>query len=177
MTPTLDIAIFSYNRPDYLGDCVASVLRHAPDARLRVYDDGSDDPQTLALLDSLGDRAVRRDPGDTSRHGGLYGNMQFALDQAEGDWLMFLQDDMQIVRDITATEMTDMAAIWDAHPRAAFLCPIFWKQARLFRFRREVEFRASPDRFVTPEGRLPANRKTTLSYFDVAIGHVERLRA
>ena len=41
-----EVAIFSYNRGEYLKNCVESVRRNIPDATIRVYDDCSDDPET-----------------------------------------------------------------------------------------------------------------------------------
>ena len=46
----LTVAIMSYNRPDYLRNCVDSVHRHLPGARILVMDDASDDPVQQAEL-------------------------------------------------------------------------------------------------------------------------------
>ncbi|MBC6436165.1 glycosyltransferase [Nostoc sp. HG1] len=67
---------FPYNRGAYLENCVASLRRHLPGVRVRVWDDHSDRPETLAVLDGLGVEVIRPPRGVTGRLGGLYGNMQ-----------------------------------------------------------------------------------------------------
>ena len=51
--PSLDVAIFSYNRGAYLKNCVDSLQRNMPWIGWTVYDDGSDEPDTVAYLQSL----------------------------------------------------------------------------------------------------------------------------
>ena len=54
--PSLEIAIFSYNRGAYLENCVTSVVRNMPGIPYLVYDDGSDDSSTLSYLHRLGNQ-------------------------------------------------------------------------------------------------------------------------
>ncbi|WP_372603586.1 glycosyltransferase family A protein [Actibacterium sp.] len=167
----LEVAIFSYNRGAYLKQAVASVQRNIPQARLRVFDDDSDDPETCAYLDQISDmvtRHSRRDTGD--RHGGLYINMQRALESAQAPRLLMLQDDTQVVRPVDATDLAQFDALFAADPKAGFICPLFIRGQRKRRYRR----RMMPD----PDLRCYRARpgKPGLGYFDITVLDVERLR-
>jgi len=90
--PALWVAIFSFNRAEFLQHCVASVERCMPFAHILIVDDHSTDPQTQAVLAQLRQRhnviQPSRDNGELqSKHGGLYANMQLAL-----DWLSAIDD-------------------------------------------------------------------------------------
>lgn len=173
----LDVTIFSFNRADYLRHAVQSARVHLPGARIRVFDDNSTDPATLDYLATLGDAVVRSgSPGD-SRHGGLYANMQRAFDSAQGRYLLMLQDDVQVVRPVDAQDMADIDRIFDSDPRCAFVSVLFLKGARMRRYRRMLA--PLPERGVydAPPGlpaRLAGKRQ---AYFDVALWHLDRLRA
>jgi hypothetical protein len=172
----LDVAIFAFNRPDYLRNCVESVRRNIPGARIRVHDDASDDPAQIAYLESLGAEAVRRTAAEKARHGGLYANMTAALAGAEHEHILMLQDDMQVVRPVGSDDLDRIHALFAADPARAFVGPLFMKAERMRRFRREL----CPDRraraYVSPPGH-PRDAKHCLSYFDVHLAHVGRLRA
>jgi glycosyltransferase involved in cell wall biosynthesis len=172
----IEVAIFAYNRPDYLKNAVDSVLRHIPGARLRIYDDCSDEPAMLAYLSSLGEIVVRREVASHDRHGGLYANMNRALNGAERPLLLMLQDDMQVVRQFDAKDLEALDRLFGSNPKMAFVCPLFMKADRKRRFRRELvpdlELRA----YISPPV-AEMTSKNCLSYFDVHIAHVDRLRA
>ncbi len=171
MAPLLEIAVFSFNRGAWLENCVASVRRNVPLARLRVYDDNSDDPDTLTVLGRLGDIVSRAGSAGQGRHGGLYVNMQRALDQAQGDFLMFLQEDMQIVRPVGEDDIAGIARVFDSDPCMGFVAPIFMKGARMNRYRRKLA--PEPDlRIYRPDPGAAA----PIAYFDTALAHVARLR-
>jgi len=172
--PSLEIAIFSYNRGPWLAQCVASARSALPFARLRVHDDGSDDPATREELEALGEAVVGHSGAGRARHGGLYANMQRALEMAEAEHLLFMQDDMQVVRPLLAADREEIGAIFGAFPRAAFLAPTFMKgnrrrrhTTRLMAHARRRAYHARPDQ---PARKMPA-------YHDTALAHVGRLRA
>lgn len=171
----IDVAIFSFNRPDYLRNCVESVRRNMPQARLRVYDDASDDPDMLAYLDTLGDFLVRRPDVRGDRHGGLYANMTRALSGAQNEVILMLQDDMQVVRPVSDEDIEHILHVFSTYKRAAFIGPLFMKADRIRRFRRELVPEPRNRVYCSPQDRAK-DRKTCLSYFDVHIGHVPRLR-
>ncbi len=168
----LTVAVFSYNRGEYLENCLHSLRRNLPWARVCVYDDDSDDPVTLRLLAGLDGPVKRSDKSELGRHGGLYRNMQRALDEAETGWILFLQEDMQIVRPVGLAEMNVVQALFDERPERAFVCPVFMKSVRARRHRRRMAAHDRLRAYVCPVGE-PAGSV----YSDVAIAHVGRLQA
>jgi glycosyltransferase involved in cell wall biosynthesis len=173
------IAIFSYNRGPYLRNCVESVQRHCPGVPFTVYDDGSDEPELVEYLQGLGASVRHMQAANTSRHGGFYTNMQAALDEATANGLLLLQDDVQVVRDVTESDVQAWSAYWGQHPDCAFLNPVFMKggrradflsyyqpdaQERVYHW---VEDPANPSK----DGPVPR------FYMDVCLLNVQRLKA
>lgn len=178
MSGSLAACVFSYNRGAFLRHCVDSLRRHAAPLPVTVVDDGSDDPETQAVLRSLPDGVRRLDAGagagGAQRHGGLYANMQRALDDCSAEHLLFLQDDMQLVRPLRGADLDYIRAFFAHYPRAAFLNPVFLKGQRARRDRRVT--RLQPD-FPAYFRVDPANKARGYAYADVVIAHVGRLRA
>ena len=132
MSDTPIIFIFSYNRGGHLRLCVGSALRHARDYRIVIIDDASTDPDTVAFLDALPPRVecVRRTKTPHLRHGGLYGNMQTALEMAgDARFILFVQDDLQFVRDIEPTDDAEITRLCEEEP-AAFVATTFLRGNR-----------------------------------------------
>lgn len=132
MSQNFYFLVFSFNRGRFLDNCVRSIAEHVPGACIRIYDDDSDDPATCDVLERLEAQheVVRaRDLGGNSgRHGGLYANMQAAVD-AVPDSALFccIQDDMQIVRTIQPDELAQWREHLVQRPDVAFLHPCFLK--------------------------------------------------
>lgn len=170
----LTVAVMTYNRPDHLRNCLDSVARHVPGARLVVLDDSSTDPRQQAELQraeaELGARVIRG-AGTEGWHGGLYHNMQRALDLCETPLLMYLQDDTQLVRAVGDDEIAAVAAHF-GQTGAAFAYPFFVKERK----RRVWAARFVPDagaRFLRPrEGR----GLQWFSYSDICVADVAALR-
>ncbi len=124
-------AIFSYNRGEFLDNCIASIDRCAPGCEAIVFDDDSEDEATLRILDAIGARheVIRpRASAVAGKHGGLYANMQAALGHFDADdEVCFLQDDMQLVRALGQSDLDGLARFFDDHPGAAFIQPAFLK--------------------------------------------------
>lgn len=123
MSHGLQFAIFSFNRGRFLQHCVDSIERFAPECSVHVVDDGSDDPHTRRVVDTLAQRhrVTIADKAGTTKHGGLYTNMQYALDSAKPDQpLCFLQDDAQLVRPLEAEDFDAINRFFWHSPRAAF---------------------------------------------------------
>lgn len=122
--------IFSFNRGRFLQNCVDSIEQCAPGARIVVFDDSSYDENTVAILGELSKRyPVMGSAGGNSRKlGGLYGNMQAALEYTQDeDLVCFLQDDMQLVRRVSQGELDHLKNIFASRPSLAFLQPCFLK--------------------------------------------------
>jgi glycosyltransferase involved in cell wall biosynthesis len=127
------VFIFSYNRGGHLELCVQSALAHAADCRIVVIDDASTDPSTVRVLDSLPAtvECVRRERTSQLRHGGLYDNMQMALDMAgTAPFMMFVQDDVQFVRNLDPEDYAEIDALCAMEP-TAFVNTTFLRQSAL----------------------------------------------
>lgn len=133
---SLCICIFSFNRGRYLKNCIASVESCSPESKIVVFDDDSDDAGTLEILKGVGEKYEVIKPGNRSYHrlGGLYGNMQSALEYCRNEALLcFLQDDTQLVRTVTAEDIEKMNAAFDRHGELGFLHPCFIRGINLSR--------------------------------------------
>lgn len=100
--------VFSYNRPIYLRNTVESLLEYFKFGDTTVIDDGSEDPKTLEYLNELKRRGVQvvnqNRFADQAMyqylHGGLYENMDLAVELAERggyQYVHFVQDDVQFM--------------------------------------------------------------------------------
>lgn len=173
--PSLDVAIFSYNRGAYLKNCVDSLQRNVPGVHFTVYDDGSDEPGTVAYLQSLGGHVRHMKSGGDERHGGYYNNMQAALDATQADYLLMLQDDLQVVRPFAQEELSRIHEIFEQSPTTVFISPLFMKGSKRAYFQQRYQadaalhcYRWSADPLET--GKVPQK------YADIAVLHVARLR-
>lgn len=124
----LTVCIFSFNRGSYLRNCVESIRNCIADADIVIFDDNSDDPETR---DYLGEAAAfcrivePREIG-TIKHGGLYHNMNTALDLfRDRSLICFLQDDTQVVRSVSSAEITAIEALFGQAPDLGFVHPCF----------------------------------------------------
>jgi glycosyltransferase involved in cell wall biosynthesis len=122
--------VFSYNRGQFLENCVRSIEQCAPGGRVVVFDDCSPDASTVAALERIATRhrVLRGAPESTHRLGGLYGNMQAALELGRNERLVcFLQDDMQVVRTVTAADVDGVLQRFAHNKDLAFVQPCFLK--------------------------------------------------
>lgn len=128
----MQIFVFSYNRGRYLQNCLASLRHHAPTYPVTVIDDGSDDPEVGKALEGISDWATTiQTEGERGAYlGGLYGNMQRALEMAGEDLALFIQDDMQVVRDLEARDEAHWQKFFAAYPEALELGTTFLKPNR-----------------------------------------------
>lgn len=176
LTPGLTVAVFSFNRGGYLRNCLDSIRRNMPFAQIVVYDDGSTEAETLAVLAESGVAVSRPQSADKSKHGGLYRNMQTALADCGTELLFFLQEDMQVVRPVAEGELDGLRAIIAADPDRAFIYPCFMKAVRQRRYHRRLQ----PDpalRAYVAQGRGAEGWGERIAYYDVCIADVARLRA
>lgn len=104
------ISIFSFNRGLYLANLLKSIWTNFPvGIRIEIFDDDSNDPLTLAVLE-LAQRAgvlVRNSDKKNSSlsTGNFRSNMQRAFEDSEASLHLFLEDDTQIVRDVCLDEL------------------------------------------------------------------------
>ena len=125
----LTFCIFSYNRGRFLRNCVDSIRACAPNGTtISIFDDDSDDPETLQYLAEAESHCEILKPQDkgTIKHGGLYLNMQLALEHyADAQLICFLQDDTQVVRPISEEEVNGWHALFSKDSNVGFVHPCF----------------------------------------------------
>src|SRR3954462_11051276 len=77
------ICIFSYNRATMLENLLVSIQAFYPDMALAIFDDGSDEPAAVELLETLKKSGVyvytHLAGSVSSKHGGLYELRDIAL--------------------------------------------------------------------------------------------------
>lgn len=168
----IEVAIFSYNRLFYLQNAFHSVRRNLPDASVRIYDDGSDKPELKRFLLENSDFVGQASKLEESKHGGLYANMQSALDAAEEKYLILMQDDTQLVRALAPDDLEAIEHAFAAFPKAAFLSVMFFKGERKRRYTKVLCEDSANNLY-----RSKSLQKGVIqSYYDVVLCNVPRLR-
>lgn len=124
--------VFSYNRAEFLSNCVASIELCAPGWPIHIFDDHSSDPETRAVLAELARRhqVVYPTPQahEQTKHGGLYANMQAAYEQSGADDIVcFLQDDTQLVRPLSAEDVQAIETFFASQAKPCLLQPAFMR--------------------------------------------------
>ena len=166
----LEAFVMGYNRGPQLGWCLASLRRHAGGVPVTVIDDGSDDPATLAVLEAAPFPVRRAGARGDGRLGGLYANMQAALDGTAAPRVLFLQDDCQLIRPLDASVLAELDAVFEADPSQAIVCPLIRMGPR--QARREGAFEPAaggPAWHYRPEegaGSITAQHYTAISILD-----------
>lgn len=120
----LRIYLFSFNRPRFLKNCVASIEALAGAYPLTIVDDHSDDKKTRRLLARFCERhqVLRPDTADTQgtfKTGGLYPNKNLALAHAERHnvrYALYMHDDQQLVRQLTEADITRFDRYFGHYP-------------------------------------------------------------
>lgn len=173
---SLQFCIFSYNRGQFLENCVRSIEQCAPGQPISVYDDDSDDPDTRQVLATIRQRHTLVTPSQApgfGKHGGLYGNMQQALDdQPPGTIICFLQDDMQLVRKLENAELAAIRAHFDSARPASLLHPAFLKGANRAADLADIRFDAAAGGYYCDRHQRSAGSH----YSDILIASVDQLR-
>lgn len=170
------VCIFSFNRGKFLAHCVESVERCAPDWQICVMDDDSNDPQTLEVLKQLRAKHqvinAKEMPG--RKHGGLYANMQTALETFSREELMlFLQDDMQMVRPVRSEDKAFFRQYFQEESSAGFLQPCFLKGSTREKDRKTLKYRPESKLYV----RENADQSAGVHYSDILITSPAKLLA
>lgn len=130
---TVLIAIFHYNRADHLRLLMESVERNAPAIRIAVFDDGSTDPDAVALLRALAGRHsvfVNRSDNNAIYLRGLHANMNAALDYAAQHgipYVFFVQEDQQFVRPLDDAFFSEVDALFRGCSVISQVVPMFFK--------------------------------------------------
>lgn len=170
---TIEVAIFSFNRGEYLKNCIESIERNMPSVHYHVFDDGSDDPTTCAYLKTLGSRVTLTHEKIAKRHGGFYSNMQAAVSNATAEYLILLQEDMQVVREVTDEDLVQIRNIFEYFGHAAFLSPVFLKGRKRDLFETHYSPAVAVPAYVWHEA---SENVVPACYTDVAVVCPKRLK-
>lgn len=171
----MEVFVFSYNRGRYLRNCLDSLLQAAPQLPVTVIDDASSDPEVHRVLTGYAEQisVVQTDePSDGHHLGGLYPNMNHALRVAETDLVLFIQDDMQLVRPISQDDLDHAERFFARYPDAVELHNAFFKRTQGASDRADIDLDAeTPVYFRQPDAR------GSVYFSAVGILNARRLRA
>ena len=171
--------VFSYNRGPHLRNCVESIEICAPKHRIIIYDDASNDPETIQILGEIAKKhevRTRDDKKSGDQHGALYTNMQRAIDSLEEVTLIcFLQDDTQLIRPIDDQDLEFLNNQFNQFPNAGFLAPVF--QKRITRQRTLDRFIYRDDRVVYVCEHRSNKQVAGVYYSDISVTRSDRLRS
>jgi len=173
-TPPITFCIFSFNRAQFLKNCVDSIQQAAPYADIWIFDDRSDDLETRTYLQEVTTVATVVQPAlkGGKKHGGLYHNMQTAIEQLkEHPLVCFLQDDTQLVRPIDIEEVDSIEKVFEENASAGFMHPCYIKGIDLTK-RPLVD---DPGPTSSTFYRRSTNQSAGIHYSDLAITKPARL--
>ncbi|MCF7728058.1 glycosyltransferase family 2 protein [Sulfitobacter sp. M22] len=136
MNTSLAIFVFSFNRANFLENCINSIEACIPEhVPVIILDDNSTDPETVEYLGELSFRyqVLFHDKADAveMKTGGLYGAMNKAMTIAqheEFDLVIFIQDDMQFVRRLEINELSRYEKYFEEVPNSIQLSTSFVRE-------------------------------------------------
>lgn len=126
----VEVFVFSYNRWQFLQNCVKSAQRYVPNSSITIIDDHSDDISTQTLLQKLETEVAVRKPKQTDyrRWGGFYQNINWVIQElATAPWVVFIEDDMQFIRPIDKRDLMNISNYFEKYPNTACLSIDFFK--------------------------------------------------
>ncbi len=129
----LFIAVFSYNRGEFLKNCVESIERNLLSKNLFIYDDGSNEKQTLAILKDLSKKyyvSINKKNNKLSERGGLYYNINKAIEHAIEKnfiYILLIQEDAQVVRRVDDHFLNEIENIFQKKKDIFMVYPFFLK--------------------------------------------------
>lgn len=160
------LCIFSYNMGATLQNCLDSIAAMCPGFQTVVFDDNSEDPETLRVIEQnryrLYDAFTNKGPKGGKRHGNLYQNIQTMMDHARERgfrYLFMLQDDMQFVRPLSPDVCRQYDDIFASDQRVIQVDPRFLRRGNYEIVPHNGGYRHGPE----------------TSYADVGITDLERL--
>lgn len=150
--------VFSFNRGEFLENCLKSFRTCAPGIKVTVLDDNSTDPHTIEVLSRLQDevQVIQPQNGQTeTKTGGLYGNMNAALEivhEANLKYALFIQDDMQLVRSLRSVDFEMIASFFEFNTNAIQYQTCFRRRNTSARLEKLAFLDASKTAFFLPDG-------------------------
>jgi len=173
------VCIFSYNRGLFLQNAINSVTCCLPYADLYIIDDASDDALTKSILDKNKKNATVLVPSSAPTDyntGGLYPNMNFAFNKMEERQIRFalcLQDDQQIIRNVSFSEIQTMLPFFDI-PEASFVLATYFFKSNFGLKGEKIE--PMGNFLCRTSEQLIKNPSKLISFSAVGLFDIERLR-
>lgn len=171
------VFVFSFNRGPFLANCVNSLRTAAIASPVVIFDDNSDDSDTLEVLQQLGaDYEIVKADNSLAhefRTGGLSGMMMQALliaQQRGYRYALFIQDDMQFVRRLTPGDYDRVAHYFAAVGNSFQLSTNFIRSLSCDDVETNCVFDADAGAYI----RKPEQERGKSSFSDTGILHVER---
>lgn len=171
---TMLVAVMHYNRGTHLRVLMDSIERHLPGASVLVMDDGSTDPATVDLLQTLAGRhtvLVNRGDNTSVYLRGLHANMNAVLEyagQRNIPYVFFVQDDQQFVRPLDGRFFDEITALFRGCAVLSQVVPMFFKG---FYTHKSLDERFGAD----AERGFYYERRPNYGICDIGITSVERL--
>lgn len=122
-----------YDRGQNLSLLIESIERNVAGAHIAIFDDGSTEPDTVALLQTLANRCpifINREKNSQVYLRGLHANMNAALDYAVNQgfsYVFFVQEDQQFIRKIDGAFFSEVENIFRCSPSISQVIPMFFK--------------------------------------------------
>jgi len=152
----MKVFVFSYNRGRFLRNCVDSVFRHLPDPDVVIVDDNSDDPEVYRVISDNSYRLSVYQPETTGSFylGGLYSNIDHVVSNNKNtDKALFIQDDMQIVRDVSDFDLECIDLFFGKYKNSINLHTCFAKKSRLISGKESRYFDSEVSAYFREKGR------------------------
>ena len=131
----LCIYVFSFNRGQFLLNCLHSIETCAPGIRVCIIDDNSTDSYTKSVLADIKKQYfVEKNSNEEDvelKTGGLSGAMKFAMQMAKRDDVklaIFIQDDMQFVRHLKDSDIKGYFEYFESVPNAIQISTTFIRE-------------------------------------------------
>jgi len=150
------VFVFSYNRGIFLENCLNSIEQCLSGFKTIIIDDNSTDPDTLERLSRLSENYEIIRPnfsGKEVKTGGLYSNMNHAIEYAHSDNLskvIFIQDDMQFVRRVTREDFEAYDKYFKCHNNSIQISTTFVRRLSADTFLQ--------DHYISKEGQAYIRR-------------------
>lgn len=171
------IFVFSYNRGEFLENCIKSIELCASGVPVIIIDDRSTDADTLSVLRRLEMqyKVVLNDNAKDVEHktGGLSGAMNKAMKIAlkqGAEFALFIQDDMQFVRRLSQRDLREYSEYFSSTPNSIQLSTAFIRELSADTFEEDYEISEKAHAYL----RKPNCERGKSSFSDTGVFHVRR---
>lgn len=176
---TFAIYVFSFNRGLFLKNCIESIEKLTKNIKIYIIDDNSTDPTTCEILRHLSKKhfVIYNSKAGQYEHktGGLAGSMNYAIDHAFASntkYALFIQDDMQFVREFEENDIQRIQKYFDAIPNSIQLSANFVRRLSADGFNENYEINRSANAYIR---KITAQRGKS-NFSDTGIFFTQRVK-